>query len=282
MMRPQLWAAACAVVVSGAAAPVLAQDAVQGRRLFEDTINTTRLSTLTGNCTSCHGSVENRRIKIGGSRYAEISPALASDRFRVAVASVSAMQQFEALSAEQIQDLAAYLADTPRVNEAQLDFTASAVNTVTAPKSVQLAHAVATARTLRVVSVAVEGLEAARFSRSADGCDAQTLAPSGTCAVSVQFAARDKAGTSANLVFTLQESGSSETFTRSVALNGAVVPSSVPAPPPAEAPASAADNGGGGAVVPGWAAALALAVLALQRANWRAARRARRQQGETT
>jgi mono/diheme cytochrome c family protein len=281
MMRPQLWAAAWAVVVSGAASPALAQDAVQGRRLFVDTINTSGVNTLTGNCISCHGSVENRRLKIGGSRYAEISPALASDRFRVAVASVSAMQQFEALSAEQVQHLAAYLADTPRVSEAQLDFTASAVNTVTAPKSVQLAHAVATAKTLRVVSVAVEGLEAARFSRSADGCDAQTLASSGTCAVSVQFAARDKAGTSASLVFTLQESGSSETFTRSVALNGAVAPSSVPAPPPAEAPASASDSGGGGAVVPGWAAALALAVLALQRANWRAARRARRQQGDT-
>lgn len=281
MNRPQLWAAVCAVVVSGAALPALAQDAVQGRRLFVDTINTTRLTTLTGNCTSCHGSVENRRIKIGGSRYAEISAALASDRFRVAVASVSAMQQFEALTAEQIQDLAAYLADTPRVSEAQLDFTASAVNTVTAPKSVQLVHAVATAKTLRVVSVAVEGSEAARFSRSADGCDAQTLAPSGTCAVSVQFAARDKAGTSASLVFTLQESGSTETFTRSLALNGAVMPSSVPAPPPAEVPASAADSGGGGAVVPGWAAALALAVLALRQANLRAARRARQQQGDT-
>lgn len=280
MNRPQLWAAVCAVVVSGAASPALAQDAVQGRRLFVDTINTTRLTTLTGNCTSCHGSVENRRIKIGGSRYAEISPALASDRFRVAVASVSAMQQFEALTAEQVQDLAAYLADTPRVSEAQLDFTATAVNTVTAPKSVQLVHAVATVKTLRVVGVAVEGLEAARFSRSADGCDGQTLAPSGTCAVSVQFAARDNTGRSASVVFTLQESGSSDTFTRSVALSGAVAPSS--APPPAQTPASAADSGGGGAVVPGWAAALALAVLALQRANWRAARGARRQQGDTT
>jgi mono/diheme cytochrome c family protein len=277
-MRPQRWAAVCAVVVSGAALPALAQDAVQGRRLFDDTINTTRLNTLTGNCTSCHGSVENRRIKIGGSRYAEISPALASERFRVAVASVSAMQQFEALTAEQIQDLAAYLADTPRVSEAQLSFTASAVNTVTAPKSVQLVHAVATAKTLRVISVAVEGLDAARFSRSADGCDAQTLAPSGSCAVSVQFAARDKAGTSARLVLTLQESGSPETFARSVALNGAVMPGAVPAEPPA----SAADSGGGGAVVPGWAAALALAVLALQRANWRAARRARGERGDTT
>lgn len=280
MNRPQLWAAVCAVVVSGAASPALAQDAVQGRRLFVDTINTTRLTTLTGNCTSCHGSVENRRIKIGGSRYAEISPALASDRFRVAVASVSAMQQFEALTAEHVQDLAAYLADTPRVSEAQLDFTATAVNTVTAPKSVQLVHSVATEKTLRVVGVAVEGLEAARFSRSADGCDGQTLPPSGTCAVSVQFAARDNAGRSASVVFTLQESGSSETFTRSVALTGAVAPSS--APPPAQTPASAADSGGGGAVVPGWAAALALAVLALQRANWRAARGGRRQEGDTT
>jgi mono/diheme cytochrome c family protein len=277
MMRHRLWAAACAVLVSGAAAPALAQDAVQGRRLFEDTINTTRLNTLTGNCTSCHGSVENRRIKIGGSRYAEFSPALASDRFRVAVASVSAMQQFEALSAAQVQDLAAYLADTPRVSEARLDFTATAVNTVTAPKSVQLFHAVAAAKTLRVISVAVEGLDAARFSRSADGCDAQTLAPGGTCAVSVQFAARDKAGTSAQLVLTLQESGSSETFTRSAALSGAVVPGAVPATPPA----SAADSGGGGAVVPGWAAALALAVLALQRANLRVARRARRHRNDT-
>lgn len=268
------WLLALAAAVSGAAAPALAQDAVKGKRLFDDTVNSSGLNGLTGNCASCHGSVENRRLKIGGSRYAEISPSLANDRFRVAVASEGAMRQFEALSAEQIQDLAAYLADTPRFSPAQIQFTAAVVNVPAAPKSATLAHAVATSKTLRVISVAVEGPEAARFSRTADACDGQTLATSVTCTVSVQFAAPDTAGKSASLVLTLQETGSTETFQRTVALTGAVVP-----PPPSPA-APAADSGGGGSMSGSWVAALAVAALALVRVNQRAARRARRKQSE--
>ncbi|KNZ31990.1 MAG: hypothetical protein AD742_14550 [Methylibium sp. NZG] len=261
-MRAALAAAACAALLGTIGAPSHAQDAAQGKRLFDDTPNVSGLNNLTGNCGSCHGTVENRRIKIGGSRYAEISVAQASDRFRIAVASVGAMQQFDALTAEQVQDLAAYLADTPRVSEAQLDFTATAVNAATAPKSVVLRHAVAASRTLRVVGVAVDGPDATRFVRSADACDGQTLMPGGTCAVSLQFAATDTAGRTGRLVLTLEESGSAAAFTRSVALNGAVSPGVGP-PAPTPGAASAADGGGGGAVSAAWLAGLALAVLSL-------------------
>ncbi len=111
-MKVALSAAAAGVIA--AAAPAWSQDARQGQRLFEDTPNVSGVSTLTGACTSCHGSVENRRIKIAGDRYAEIAVQTASDRLRMAIASVGAMQQFDALSVEQVQDLAAYIADTPR------------------------------------------------------------------------------------------------------------------------------------------------------------------------
>lgn len=255
-MRVALSAAAAGVIA--AAAPAWSQDARQGQRLFEDTPNVSGVSTLTGACTSCHGSVENRRIKIAGDRFAEIAVQTASDRLRMAIASVGAMQQFDALSVEQVQDLAAYIADTPRRSVERLDFSAAAVDTVTPTQFIELSHAVATTQPLQVAGVAVSGPNAARFTRVADTCDQQSLSPGASCRVTISFSSPDTAGTSVPLTFTLRQGTATTTFTRSVTLDGVVAaaPPGVPPPP---------TDSGSGAVGWGWLASLAGAAALLRR-----------------
>ena len=258
------------------AAPAWAQNAVTGRALFEDTINATGINTLPGNCTSCHGSVQNRRTQIGGSPFAEISLTLATNRLGTAIASQSAMQPFQALSPQQIQDIAAYIADTPEISTDQLDFTAAAVNTVTASQFVDLRNSKAApaTETLKVVKVEITGTAAARYRRVADTCDQATVAVGGTCRVTVDFSAPDTTPTIVPLVFTLRQGTSITTFSRTVLLNGAVA---VTAPP---AGASSSDSAGGGALGWPWLLALGLATGALLvlrlRAEWPAVARHKR------
>lgn len=240
--------------------PAQAQNAVTGKLLFEDTPNVSGINTLTGSCTSCHGGVENRRIKIAGDRYVEISVATATERFRLAIASVGPMAQFDALSVEQVQNIAAYLADTPRRSVDRLDLTAAAINTPGVAQSVDLRHAAATAETLHVMSVAVSGTGAARFTRSADSCDQQTLAPGASCRVTVTYAAPDTAGAAASLTITLRQGTSTTDFTRAVALSGAVATTTTPPPP-----AASGTDSGGGALGFGWLFGLATATAALMR-----------------
>jgi mono/diheme cytochrome c family protein len=263
---PRLVSLAAAVLAPFA---VCAQDAQIGKRLFEDTIAVTGLNNLTGNCTSCHATVQNRRIKIAGSATAEISPDVASDRLRVAIVSIGSMAQFSALSPEQVQHLAAYLADTPRRSAAQLDFVAQAVNTVTAVQTVDLRHAVATTTPLQVLGVAIGGNDAARFRRTADSCDQQTLQPGASCRVAVSYTAPDTAGVTAPMTFTLREGNAGASFTRVVTLQGTVA---VTAPPANPAPAA---DGGGGAVSWLWVLGVGLAagVLRLARQNNHGGRR---------
>jgi mono/diheme cytochrome c family protein len=239
--------------------PAHAQNAVTGKLLFEDTPNVSGINNLTGPCTSCHGSVENRRTKIAGDRYAEISLATASERFRLAIASVDPMAQFDALSVEQVQNIAAYLADTPRRSVDRLDLTAAAINTPGVSQSIDLRHAVATTESLHVMSVAISGAGAARFTRSADSCDQQTLAPGASCRVTVAYAAPETAGAAAALTITLRQGTSMTDFTRVVALSGTVATTT---PPP---PVASSTDSGGGALGFGWLAALAAACAALTR-----------------
>ena len=249
--------AALAIAALVGVTPARAQSAVTGKLLFEDTPNVTGINTLTGPCTSCHGSVENRRIKIAGDRYADISLATATERLRLAIASVGPMAQFDALSVEQVQDIAAYLADTPRRSVDRLDLTATAINTPGVSQSVDLRHAVATTESLHVMSVAVSGAGAARFTRNADSCDQQTLAPGASCRVTVAYAAPDTTGAAAALTVTLRQGTSTTDFTRVVALSGAVATTT---PPPPVAPGT---DSGGGALGFGWLVGLAAACAAL-------------------
>jgi cytochrome c553 len=267
-------AAALLCLALASAAPAWAQNAVAGRALFEDTINATGINTLTGNCTSCHASVQDRRTQIGGSPFAEISLTLATNRLGTAIASQSSMRQFQALSPEQIQDIAAYIADSPETSTDQLNFSASAVNTATAAQFVDLRHAVATSETLTVLGVAITGTNGSRFTRTSDTCDQQTLPAGGSCRVTVTYSAPDTVGTMVPLTFTLRQGASTTTFTRTMFLNGAVDVSSPPA-------AGASDSESGGGAL-GWPWLLALGVatgllLVLRlRADWPAVARHKR------
>lgn len=241
------------------APPATAQNAVSGRALFDDTVNATGLSTLTGACTSCHGSVQDRRTRIGGNPYAEISLSTAINRVGQAIATVPPMRQFQALNAVQVADLGAFIADTPETSTDQLDFNASAINSATEAQFVELKHALATSETLKVVSVAITGTGAARFTRTSDTCDQQTLAAGATCRVSVTYAAPDTAGTIVPLTFTLRQGTSTTAFTRTMFLNGSVAVST----PPPGGTAGGGDSGGGALGWP-WLLALALATRALR------------------
>ena len=255
---------AALIIASAQCAAAHAQDAVRGKRLFEDTPNASGLPALTGACTSCHGTVENRRARIAGDPYAEINPAFALERFRVAIASVGAMAQFDALQPQQQEDIAAYLADTPRRSAQRLDLTATAVRLPAPVQSVDLHHALATTEALHVVGVGIGGPDAARFSRSADTCDQQTLAPAASCRVTVGYSAPDTAGAAATLTLTLRQGSSVAEFTRTVALSGVVSTAPLPPPPAASQPATGSDTGGG-AVQGGWLSGLVAACLLLAR-----------------
>jgi cytochrome c553 len=246
------------VMAFGVVANAQAQDATVGKRLFEDTPNVSGINGLTGACTSCHGTVENRRMKIGGSPYAEISLATATERFRLAMASISAMNQFDALSVEQVNDIAAYLADTPTRSTSELDFTVATVNTASASQFIDLRHAVATTEALHVMSVAVSGANATRFTRTADSCDQQTLAPGASCRVTMAYSAPDTAGVTATLTLTLRQGASTTDFTRSVALSGVVASATPPV---------GSSSSGGGALGAVWLVALATANALLWRSR---------------
>jgi hypothetical protein len=252
-------------------APSWAQNAVAGRALFEDTLNTSGLSNLTGNCAGggCHSSVQDRRIKIGGSAFAEISLTTALNHLGVAINSQPQMRQFQTLTETQVQDLAAYIADTPEVSTDQLNFSASAVNTLTGTQFVELGNSKAApaSETLKVVKVEITGAAATRFRRSADTCDQATLAVGSKCRVTIDFSAPDTAGSLAPLVFTLRQGNSATTFFRTVQLNGSVAVTAAPG-----GAASGSDSGGGALGWP-WLLALGLATVSLALTRWQSQRR---------
>jgi mono/diheme cytochrome c family protein len=277
-MKRRVLAAAALLWLALNADPAAAQNAVAGKLLFDNTINATGINTLPGACTSCHVSVQNRRTQIGGSPYAEISRTTAVNRLVAAIASQPSMRPFQALSPAQIQDIAAYIADTPETSTDQLNFSASAVNTAAAAQFVDLRHAVATTEALTVVSVAITGANAARFTRTSDTCDQQTLPAGGTCRVTIAYSSPDTAGTMVPLTFTLRQGAATTTFTRTMFLNGAVA---VSTPPPGGA--SVADSGGGALGWP-WLAALGAATAALLvlrlRAEWPTLARRRKRKAD--
>lgn len=253
-------AVVCALVAVSPSWGQTSDSAVSGQALFEDTPNASGINSLTASCTNCHSSVQDRRTRIGGSPYAAISFDLAMTRLTSALQGVANMAPFRALSNQQVRDLATYIADTPKTNATTLDFTASAVNTPTLSQSIDLRHAQATTVGLRVESVAISGSGASRYSTTADTCSAQTLPANGTCRVSVRYSAPDTAASTATMTMSLREVGASSSFTRTVALSGAVA---VVSTPPSTAPATT-DEGGGALGWP-WLVALAAAAALARR-----------------
>ena len=243
------------------AAPSWGQSAdnpANGRALWDDTPGVSGVNTLANSCSNCH-TVQDRRTKIGGIVFADLSFNTAMTRLTQAISAQSVMRQFGALDVQQVRDLAAYIADTPEASTAQLDFTASAINTDTATQFVDLRSAVATTESLLITGVTISGSGASKFTRTSDTCNLATLQPGLSCRITVKFNSPDTAGALVQLNMTMRQGASATVFTRTVLLNG-VVTSTTPPPPP-----SGGGSTGGGALGWPWLAALALGIAALLR-----------------
>jgi cytochrome c553 len=270
---------ALATVLAAAAFAAHADyDPVVGKLLFEDTMNQTGRS-FTGNCTSCHTFVQERRDRINfmtigqHDAFIPFDAETAVNRLGYALNNASQMKQFQVLDVDQMTDLAAYLADTPKASETEMSFSASAVNTPTVSQNLDLANG-KTFGQVTVDSVAISGTGAARFTLKSDTCTAQKLANAATCRATISFSAADTAGYSATLTITMHPGTSTTKFTRTVALSGAV---GVVTPPPSGGNGGGSNGGGnngdegGGALGFAWLGGLALATALLRRRRGRAA-----------
>jgi mono/diheme cytochrome c family protein len=250
-----------------------AGDPAHGKALFENTPGTSGIASLTASCIDCHGSVQNRRAAIAGSPFAAIDFDTALTFFTQAVQNKPPMKQFQALTAQQVSDIAAYLADTPRTSPQQMgstlpqvDFSADALDTATATHAIDLTAASATSDSLHITGVNIGGPAGGRFTRRSDLCDQQTLAPGASCRILVSFSASDANEQYAALTITARQGASTEDLTRSVLLHGTVAGATpAPSPPPTDDGMADASSEGGGALGWPWLGGLALALLALRR-----------------
>jgi len=231
---------------------------LNGRLLFEDTIDQTGQS-FTGNCTSCHTSIENRRQAISGSPFGPVTFQTAATRLAIAISNVGAMNQFAVLTDEERDDLAAYVADTPKTSQTDMAFNAGQTFPLV------LTHAVATSATVFVANVALSGMNASDFSATG-ACQRTTLMAGNNCQMMVSFNPQSAGNKTARLTFTLDPSDSTQNFTREVTLTGGPASPPPPAPAPSPAPAPAADDGGGGALDGWWLAGLLAAIAWMRRA----------------
>lgn len=259
------FALAVAVLAAPAFAQTPAGDAVRGKALFDNPAQASGNSGL-ATCASCHGSVEARRATIsqnsGGAAdpYAEISFETAMTRFTGALQRQQAMAAYRVLTAQQVSDIAAYLADTPKTNpanETQLNFVA-ANNGFSTASPVTLTHARATTENLVVTDVAVVGTGASQFvigNRAA--CAGVTLTPNASCAITVTYSPTTNAAASADLVLTMRQGpNTNPTFERALPLRGQIA---------SAGGGGGSSDGGGGALGLGWLLALGAAVFGLSR-----------------
>lgn len=253
------------LLANAAMAQTPSGDAVRGKPLFENTPTASGKTGITANCISCHGSVENRRSTIsansGGAAdpYADVSFDMAMTRFTQALQNQAAMRMFQALDAQQVWDIAAYLADTPKTNPAsgtQINLS-TALNTSTPARTITLTHARATSENLLVSGVALSGSGAAGFVLgNRQNCEGVTLTPGQSCSVTVTYAPASNGISDADLVLTLRQGvATNPSFERVLSFRGTV------------SGGSSGDGGGGGALGLGWLLALAAAVAGLSAAR---------------
>jgi len=251
-----LWAAPSSAQTTG--------DATLGKPLFEDTPNAAPDANLTHACINCHSSVQDRRKKISGDSsaaggFADISYDTAIGRFGNAINTQAAMSEFKGLSLDQVQDIATYLADTPKVTATGLSANAlafaSAASGTSVSKTVTLHHSLATTDTLQITGISL-GSGATAFTRGS-GCGS-TLAPAGTCSFSVTYTPTSTTAETRTLTLSLKQG--SVAFTRAVTLNGSVAGGTATPPP-----ASSGDDSGGGALGWVWLTGLGLATAVLSR-----------------
>lgn len=252
-------AIACLLLWAGPGWAQASGDPAAGKLLFEDTPGEAPAANLTHTCTNCHASVQERRAHIdaAGGAFANISFDTAMSRFGVAIQTNQggSMGQFGRLSSQQIFDIAAYIADTPKLSATglnalnQLAFSATAVgNAVT--HNLTLTHSTATTENLQVTGISLSG-GATAFTRTGT---CTTLSPSGSCTFSMTYTPTATAAESKTLTVALRQGTTN--FSRTITLNGSVQGAT---PPP---PSSGGDSGGGGLGL-GWLTGLALATAAL-------------------
>lgn len=259
-----------ALLLAAAATAAQAGDAARGRLLFEFTSATTGNATLQ-RCSDCHrdfigssnGSfldpVVGLRRSIGGSPFPVISVDLARSRLSTVGLNQPEMEQFKTtLSTQDLDDLAAYIADTPRTSVDALQLSASAVQGSDSG-FITLTHSTATTFPLIVASVVMVGSDASAF--VASGCLGQTLTAGNQCTVQVQFTAADTSRRDAQVFFTLLQQG--RTINRTVAVTGGVAGVTPPSSGGGLNPNPG--NTGGGALGGAWLAAMAAAALVARR-----------------
>ncbi len=250
-----LWAAPSTAQVTG--------DPVHGKLLYEDTPTESGNNQLTGSCAnSCHGNVDNRRTKIGGSAFADISYVQASAKVSAAIANIGPMNQFNGLDAQQVADIAAYIADTPKVTAAGLSTTnalafSSSASGVAVTKNLTIHHSLATTANLQITGVALAAGTPTAFTRSSSCNAPRTLMAAGTCTFSVTYTPTSNTAESKALTVSMTQGGVA--ITRAITLNGSVAGAVTPPP------ATGGDDSGGGALGWVWLTGLALATVVLAR-----------------
>ena len=262
---PTRLATAALFALTLGATPAFAQtsgDPVRGKALFEDTPGASGLNTL-GSCTNCHASIQDRRASVAGTSAQ--SPVITFDtamnKFGTALGR-AAMQQFTALSVDDRGAIAAYIADTPKVNATSLTFTTTAINTTTASQTITVTSPQAPLGTLVVSKIEIAGTGVANFGRTYE-CDAKTFTTAGSaCSFSVYYSPKNTTTSNPVVTITMKE-GSSPDILRRVTLNGTV--SATTTPPPTTTPSTPAEDSGGGAIGWAWLAGLAAATVALGR-----------------
>lgn len=254
-------ALAAALLAAPAIAQTPAGNAARGKPLFENTAVASGNAGLMS-CTSCHGSVEDRRSAIsaatgnGADIHAQISFEVAMTRLVQALQGRQEMAPMRVLTAQQVSDIAAYIADTPKLNPAAEEqiTLAAPLNGNSAAQAVTLTHAVTATENLVVTEVTLFGAGAGSFViGNAAGCLGVTLQPAQGCSINVSFAPSTSAPVTAELVLRMRQGAATNaTFDRVLPLRGVVTGGS-------------SSDSGGGALGLAWLLALGAAVGALSR-----------------
>lgn len=263
-------ALACLLLWAGPGWAQTADDPVDGHALFDDAPNVAPSANLTNSCANCHINVQNRRSQIAGGPFADIPFNVAMARLGTAIGNNlgGSMSQFSRLDGQQIRDIAAYIADTPKVASNDmvenldalpfvhtLPFVATAVG-VAKTQTITLRHSVATTDNLQVMGITLSG-GATAFTRT--GNCSSTLGPGNSCTFSMTYTPSGTAAESKTLTIALRQG--SVNFNRTITLNGSVQ-GVTPPPPPAN---TGGDDSGGGALGLAWLGGLALATAVLAR-----------------
>jgi cytochrome c553 len=265
-----------AAAATGAGAARAAGNATAGRLLYEDTVN--QLGNPAGvfsRCIDCHSTgnpaldrVADRRIALGGSEFAVIPEATARSRIGAAL-NIQDMAQFRGvLSSQDLDDLAAYIADVPKVLDAngavvtaRQTFAAASVG-ANVFETFTLRHSQATGATLVVNSVTVT--VGTNFLVTGGSCGGATvgtpLQPGNECTVQIGYTAQDSARQNATVSLSLTQQG--VTFTRAISVTGEV---DGVTPPGGSLNPNPSGGEGGGSLGWAWLAALAAAAAAVRR-----------------